>query len=113
MTKNKIKLTLIDDYIKICLIKNFLYNNFNEQDLSNLYLDEIEKLKKLNTALEHLYCEIFEKLQLNNLSLDILKKDIKHNNFQFENEEKKHTSNYTKLIDQSKIQLNTIISNFT
>jgi H+/Cl- antiporter ClcA len=28
----------------------------------------------------------------------------------FENEEKKHTANYTKLIDQSKIQLNTIIS---
>lgn len=109
MTKNKIKLTLIDDYIKICLIKNFLCNNFNQIDLPNSYLNEVEKLKQLNATLEQIYCEIFEKLHLNNLSLDILKKDLKHNNSQFENEEKKNNTNYTKLIDQSNNQLNSIL----
>ncbi len=111
MTKNKIKLTLIDDYIKICLIKNFLNNDFNQAKLTPFYLNLISKLKHLNSTLEQIYCKIFEKLKLNNTSLDVLKRDLLNNNIQFEKEHLNNYLNCAKTIDKSNLLLNSILNN--
>lgn len=110
MTKNKIKLSLIDDYIKICLIKNFLSNNFDSFNLSPSYLNLLSELKQTNSILEHSYNLLIQKLNLNNESLLILKDEVSKNNRQFELIEKEGSNNVIKLIDESNKEINIILS---
>ena len=83
MTKNKIKLSLIDDYIKIVLIKNFYSNSFEEVDITDDNKTLMDTSKKLNQVLFSTYELLFEKLKLNDASLDVLKQDLEKNNLMF------------------------------
>ena len=83
MTKNKIKLSLIEDYIKIVLIKNFYSNSFDDIDLSAESRKLLDNCKKLNQLLLSTYELLLDKLNLNDISLDILKQELKQNNLMF------------------------------
>ncbi len=110
MTKNKIKLSLIDDYIKICLIKNFLNNNFEPAKLDSFYLNLIPKMKQIDLCLEQAYNEIFNLLKLNDTSLEVLKNNLSSNNKQFELIQKQQFHNCSQIIDQSNNQLKSILN---
>lgn len=78
LTKRKeLKLSLIDDYVKIVIAKRFFSNMFN----SNIADHQIfQSTRTLTKNLEKIYDLILKKLKLNNLSLLILKKELKTNN---------------------------------
>lgn len=74
MLKNKIKLSLIDDYVKLVLFENF----FNTYNISSS--QEIASKHNQSTKLKRLYDIIFEKLSMNDCSLLLLKQQLKQNN---------------------------------
>ena len=62
MTKNKLKLSLIDDYIKIILIKNFYNNSFKNFNINENTLSIMTETKQLNKSLEKFYDYLLTKL---------------------------------------------------
>lgn len=73
--KNKAKLLLIEDYIKIILINNFFNNTSSLIKIENLNL-----IKKQIEILKLSYELIFKTNRFDNLSILILKKELKNNN---------------------------------
>ena len=73
--KNKIKLSLIEDYIKLQLINKLKINPTQNTYLINNLID--------------LYEDLFIKLKMNDLSLLILKKELKTTNFSAHDTNKK------------------------
>ena len=71
MLKNKIKLSLIDDYVKLVIFENFLNND--ERNSTTL------KIASVNSRLKKIYDELFKKLNMNDCSLLLLKKQLKQN----------------------------------
>ncbi|MBO5955117.1 MAG: hypothetical protein J6Q13_04060 [Clostridia bacterium] len=80
--KNKIKLSLIEDYIEIIKIENFFSNSFVDIEFDKSIFN---KCHSLNCQLSKIYNSIFENLKMNDLSLLILKKELKNNNIIFNN----------------------------
>lgn len=80
MSKSKIKLSLIEDYINIYIINNFFSNDLTCFKNSN----QIQENKTKINNLKVLYETIFEKLKLKDLSFLILIKDLKQNNSLFQ-----------------------------
>lgn len=77
-TKRKeLELSLIDDYIKIIIARNFFDNMFNSNISEH---KNFQNTKLLTQNLEKIYDLILKKLNLDNLSLLILKKELKTNN---------------------------------
>lgn len=80
INKAKIKLSLIDDYVKISVIINFLNCSLNDecgQPNCTLLLQNTQDIgNKLKSAYEFL----FEKLNLNNTSFMVLKQQLLCNN---------------------------------
>jgi len=74
MLKNKIKLSLVDDYVKLVIFENFFnsYNRLDEIDISNQ--------QHKNSQLKKVYDAMFEKLHMNDCSLLLLKQQLKDNN---------------------------------
>lgn len=92
--RKKITLSLIDDYIKILVIKNFINNNFNQHNLSKSSLETLKITTYLNNILEDTYNKIFHQLKVDTLSLLILKKELKKSNSLFlQNKNMKSTIN--------------------
>ena len=81
LKKRKIKLTLIEDYIKILSIKNF--NQIVFDYFSPTISSTLKTTQTLNMSLEKIYNEVFEKLKMNDLSLLILKKELQLSNSMF------------------------------
>lgn len=81
--RKKIKLSLIDDYVKIILINNLYKNSIECLVLNDEILNLIINIKNLSTHLKCEYDKIFEKLKLNDVSLLILKKELNLNNSLF------------------------------
>ena len=81
--RKKIKLSLIEDYIKIILIKKFTENNFNEFLMDENSLTTLKTIKILSFNLEQIYINVFNELKMNDLSLLILKKELNNNNSLF------------------------------
>ncbi len=71
MKKSKIKLTLIDDYIKLVTFGNFFMSYKDANIDSNMVA--------LNRAVKMAYDTIFEKLKMNNVSLILLKQQLNQN----------------------------------
>lgn len=78
--KSKIKLSLIDDYIKIISIKNLFKNTYFQTLTTQSCVDLLTLTQKLDQYLEIIYNALFEKLKLKNISLDILNNELKENN---------------------------------
>lgn len=74
MTKNKLKLSLIDDYVKLVIFENF-FNTYN-----NLSFKEAISKRRQNTRLKKLYDILFEKLSMNDCSLLLLRQQLNKNN---------------------------------
>ena len=108
MTKNKIKLSLIDDYIKIVLIKNFLNNSFSAFELNKEQTDQINHSKTLVCLLDKTYNSIFDKLKLNDLSFEILKKELSQNNILFL---RTTASKLNQILNSNNLTLNIILKN--
>ena len=108
MTRRKIKLSLIDDYIKIVQIKNFSNNSFDEFTLNEKSERNLTEIHNLSTLLEKTLESLFETLKLNDLSFCILKKELDQNNSLFF---KTNSQNVEHNITISLLTINTIISN--
>jgi len=93
--KNRIKLSLIKDYAFLLVVKNFC-NNF-ENTTINFDQNLFQSLKEQNQNLYNTYNFLFEKLKMNDLSLLILRKEIKDDNSIFLTEEHRNfkTTNNT------------------
>ena len=81
MNKRKIKLSLIDDYVKICLIKNFYFNDFFNISLKQKNC--IENIKITLLATSNIYDNIFKECKMNDVSLLVLQKELSENNNMF------------------------------
>lgn len=101
MTKNKLKLSLIDDYIKIVLIKNFYSNSFEDVDLNDESIKLMDSCKKLNQLLFSTYELLLEKLKLNEVSLDVLKQELELNNLMFLKEKAENFSHLNELCNKN------------
>lgn len=111
MTKNKLKLSLIEDYIKIVLIKNFFRNSFEGLNLSEQDKQVVDCSKNLNQILFSTYELLFERLKLNNLSLDILKQELEQNNLMFLEQKSLNFKGFKEVCTKNLNQLSEINSN--
>ena len=80
--KSKIKLSLIEDYIEIMKIENFFSNSFVDIEFDKSIF---KKCYNLNCKLSKAYNKLFESLKMYDLSLLILRKELKHNNVIYNN----------------------------
>ena len=98
-TKNKVKLSLIDDYIKIVLINNFFQNDILLNDLS--LESKVAEIRQLNNHIKLIYEQLFETLKLNDTSLMILKNDLKQNNQMFNLETNSNFNHTPKIVEKA------------
>ena len=107
--KNKIKLSLIEDYISLILFKNFFNNDFTfiNTDKNKLYKSQA----KLNSLLK-LYENAFLKLKMNDLSLLILKKELKRNNYLYSQEQKSNFSTIHFTVEKINNKLTSIFASY-
>ena len=107
--RKKIKLSLIDDYIKILLIENFFNNPFESINCSKLFFET----KNLSQTLKNKYDNLLNQLKLNDLSLLILKKELKENNNLYQHEKTHNFTSLEKTLFQTKFKLDEISNNLT
>ena len=105
MNKKKIKLSLIDDYIKIVLIKNFLKNSFNSFELYEQLKQIINQTKYLDFQLADFYEKLIIELKLNTLSFDILKQNLEKNNNLYKVQIEQKFENLAKIICKTNLDL--------
>lgn len=98
-TKNKVKLSLIDDYIKIVLINNFFQNDILLNDLS--LERKVAEIRQLNNHIKLIYEQLFEMLKLNDTSLMILKNDLNQNNKMFNLETNSNFNHTPKIVEKA------------
>lgn len=108
-TKKKIKLSLIEDYILICLVNNFYLNSFNS--LADEIRSLFEQTKQLNSQLKDTYELMFNKLKMNDLSLLILKKELKENNSLYKISKLQNFANIATTIESFNEKLTNILNN--
>lgn len=107
--KRKLKLSLIDDYIKIITIKNF-YNNPLEQYYNVEILKKINKLKELLNNLSTIYLQIFEKIRLKDESFILLNHELSLNNKLFESIT---YENFSQTVDKTDNDIHSITNNLS
>ena len=97
--KNKIKILLIDDFVKISLISNFYYslNIFKTETIKNFNLND-----KLVLDLKNKYIKIIKKLNLNDQSFDLLLTELNLNNKLFEREYNENFKNLNRTLNETK-----------
>ena len=105
LRKQKIKKSLIDDFIQISLISNF-YFSLRNNNIANSYLSNDDA--RLLEFLKQSYLEIIKDLKLNDNSFMLLVCELNKNNQLFEKEQKSNFQNLGKTIDQTKKVLITI-----
>lgn len=103
--KNKIKLSLIEDYISIFFIKNFFENDFSSIPLSDQDKDIFLETKKQTNSLFIIYESVFKRIKMYDLSLLILKKELKDNNILYAQTQNKNFHNISQTINQFKQKL--------
>lgn len=97
--KNKMKKSLIDDFVKISLISNF-YSSIKKLNITNnvLLIENINLSLKLKKA----YLSLITQLKLNDLSFNILISDLNKNNNLFEKERKSNYANLANTLEETK-----------
>lgn len=109
MRKNKIKLSLVDDYIKIIIIKNFFNNQI--ENISTNCFDLLKSTQNLDIMLEKIFENLFEQLKMNDSSLALLKKELKENNSLFLTLKRNNFSDLEKTLKTSNNLLINIMEN--
>ena len=98
--KNKIKVSLIDDFIQISLISNFCCS------IERLNLNQHQTLLKENSNLVYIlnkrYMELIEQLKLNDNSFKVLVNDLNKNNNLFEKEKQANFCHIEKTLKETK-----------
>ncbi len=108
MRKNKIKLSLIDDYCKIVTIENFFKNWFPLK----FFDDNLSKQIQLtNQNLKNFYEKLFCELMLNDCSLILLCSQLKSNNQLFQISKKNNFENLHSFIKVTNEAQQQILSN--
>lgn len=108
--ENKVKLALIEDYVTILSIHAFYDNNFD--CISNVECSSLfTQTKKLNNYIKTFYESLLKKLKFDELSLLILKKDIKSNNYLFKLEQKNNFKTINSTLHKFELKINTIATN--
>ena len=104
MNKNKAKLSLIEDYIKIILINNYFNKtcNFKNSLRLNVIKEQVFKLKCC-------YEFLFNELKFDSLSILILKKELKNSIYSVVNKNELQATKHI-LNDIYKIKINLIKS---
>ena len=108
MFKNKVKLSLIDDYIRIVLIENFNNNSFEMFELDEDLTNTINKTKAVNSELKEIYEHIFDAMKLNDMSLLVLKKELKSNNNLYKRTINKNLLNLIEVLNRNFLELSII-----
>lgn len=101
--KKQIKMSLINDYVFLMCVKNFCNNSFDCFTYEN---QQIKTLSEQNHLLFQTYNKIFEKLKMNDISLLILKKETKHDNSIFLNEQQNNFISTNETIKQLQAKQN-------
>ena len=110
MKKQKLKLSLIDDYVQISLIKNFLNNSFENIQFTNESVSLMKSTQDLDIMLEQIYVSIFKALKLNDASFLVLKKELSENNSLFLNTKNCNFENLDYILSQSNLKLTQILN---
>ena len=108
MFKKKVKLSLIDDYIRIVLIENFYNNSFEMFELDEDLTNTINKTKSVNCELKEIYEKLFEVLKLNDISLLVLKKELQINNNLYKKTLNKGILNLIEVLNRNFLELSII-----
>ena len=82
--KSKLKLSLIDDYTKIIILKNFFKNPFDDVEMDSTSSFLFQNLKNETADLEQTYNNLLQILNLKDSSFDVLCEQLSVNNTQFE-----------------------------
>jgi len=109
MTKNKVKLSLIDDYVKIVLIKNFFDNSFDNLNLDEQVRNAIQQTRSLNCQLEDFYEKLITKLKLDDISFDILKHDLTQNNQLFLRQANQNFEHFPQIVGKTSSDIINIV----
>lgn len=108
LTKNKLKLSLIDDYTRIVLIENFYNNSFEHFNLDEETIKLINKTKEDNQQLKLKYENIISYLKMEDISFLVLKKDLKQNNHMYKKACTKSFLNLLEVFERNNLELNLI-----
>ena len=108
--RNKVKLSLIDDYIQIYLINNFCLS-VEKIKLTDEQFFLLNENKLACSKLNENYLYLFEKLKLKDLSLNLLLKDLKDNNMMFQKEKNNNFSTLNHTLFETKKALELISTN--
>ena len=111
--KKRVKLSLIEDYLQIMLIHNFCSNSFENLENYINFKNILIKIKQFETELKLIYENLFSILKMNDLSLLILKKDIKENNVMFQLEKEQNFNCIIQTMHKTEIKLNQISNNLS
>ena len=96
MLKNKLKLTLIDDYVKLIIFNNFFNNDFKNITICQ----QIKSMKELNCELKNTYEKLFNQLKMKDYSFLLLKQQLKLNNLLFESQVQNNFKEIDKVINK-------------
>ena len=104
--KNKIKLSIIEDYIQLLVIDNFFKNDFS----CVVQLDKtlFAEVNKTHTFIMFQYNQTLEKLKMNDLSLLLLKQELKDVNHIYNRLEQNNFSNINLTLEELSKKLSTL-----
>lgn len=103
--KNKIKMSIIEDYIKLLAFENFFKNDFSIIDSNILNVDLLATTNQKFVVVFDNYNHTLKRLKMNDLSLLILKKELKDCNFLFLKQQETNFKNINSTIHNIDIQL--------
>ena len=106
--KNKLKMSLVEDYIVIILAKNFFNNEFDFSSLSNQDKEMLKQNRKIVENLNNVYQNMFKQLKMDDLSLLILNKEIKESNSWYIHEKQNKFTSLPLTIRKITEKINTI-----
>ncbi len=112
MKNKKIKLSLIDDYVHIFLIKNFLNNSFYEMENQLNCIDLIKSTQQLDCFLEKEYLKIIHQLKLDDTSFSVLQNELMTNNSLFLKLKKDNFLSLESTLKLINIKLNSILNDY-
>ena len=110
MRKNKIKMSLVDDYVKIGILNN-LFEKLLTTAITQNTKDNIQKQIASSTQLKIVYDVLFELLKINDVSLLILKNDLNQNNALFYKLKQDNFSHLDEIIKKASKDIDTIALN--
>lgn len=108
MNKKQTKLSLIEDYIKIGIMKNFYSNDFSIFDLSTTQKEDISFLKNTASSLNILYEALLKQCKMTDASFLVLQNELSNNNVLFKHNLTNNQIGIDQIINNHKSQIEKI-----